>query len=94
MLCCRSLEAGQSGSIVYVIDANTHRYYRIGQLIGECVRPASPDQDPVYRAVVLRQALDQFEEEHFYDVKNLRPLGQPDFKDGKAADLIPDLVHV
>ena len=94
MLCCRSLEDGQSGSIVYVIDANTHRYYRIGQLIGECLRPHRTAQEKVYQAVVLRQALDQFEEEHFNDVRDLRPLGQPDFKDGKAADLIPDLVHV
>ena len=71
---------GQSGSIVYVIDAKSGEYLRFGQLIGECVPYSKLIKTTVYRAVVLRQALDEFHVTHKYSVRALRPLGQDDNK--------------
>ena len=74
-----------------MIDARTNRYYRIGQLIGTCNRPHRSTQSTVYQAVVLRQALDEFEERCKHDIKDLRPVGQMSFKDGSALALMYNL---
>ena len=71
-----------------MIDARTNRYYRIGQLIGTCNRPHRSTQSTVYQAVVLRQALDEFEERCKHDIKDLRPVGQMSFKNGCVRDLM------
>ena len=73
---CQPLYKGQSGSLVFVIDAKTGFYYRLGQLIGSRNMPDEYRGPVVYQAVVLSQSLDEFRHRHHRKLKELILIGQ------------------
>ena len=66
----------QIGSTVYVLDANTECYYRIGLFVGRCPKPDEWDEPEVYLAALLSQILESFEQTCKNKIQNLRPAGQ------------------
>ena len=73
---CKPLVEGQRGSLVFVIDAQTGCYYRLGQLIGFLTMPEEYSGPVVYQAVVLSQSLDEFTHRRHQKLKELVPIGQ------------------
>lgn len=72
----RPLHKGHSGSVVYVIHKITEEYLRLGQLVGQSNQLHKNENTTVYQAIVLQQALDEFEEHWGDEVGELTVLGQ------------------
>ena len=78
VLFCRPLMNGHSGSIVYVIDADTGCRYRFGMLFGECRRQHTVDDQTYFQAMIISKAIEEFHSSFEYprQIRGLKPLSK------------------